>query len=288
MPFAMCCYIQCLNIGEKIFVGGGYADVESNYYFVMEYSLQSGTWKRLPRYIAKNFGMASINDTLALIGGEQRNVVGHVGVWQTGSKKWTYPFPFMPVPCAFSSATSYKSRLVVVGGFISPATDLTTVQILNLNTKQWYSGPPAPRPLNSMKSTTIGNTWYLVGGFSDTGFSITDAYSFCLDSLFLNPMSSATTSDMWKKLPSPPTSLSYPFKLDGSLLAVGGKDIKTGNSLSIIQKYMPESNCWEVVGNLPHDFLTTTCIKVENNVYVMGGSVGSQELKEVHILDTKQ
>ena len=289
MPFAMCCYIQCLRIGEKIFVGGGYANIEWNYYLVMEYSIKSDVWNTLPRYIAKNFAMASINDTLALIGGEQKQSVGFVGVWRTGPNKWTFPFPLMPVPCGFSSAICYKSRLVVVGGFMTPFADLTTVQILDLNTKQWFKGPPAPKPINSMKSTRIGNMWYLMGGFTEgVDNSIIDAYSFSLDSLFIERMASASTSDMWKELPSLTTFLSYPFNLDGSLMAVGGEDTKTSKYVSTIQKYSPDRDCWEVVGNLPHEYFTTSCINVDDKIYVMGGSVGSQKLKEVHIYNITQ
>ena len=303
MPFAMCCYIQCLRIGEKIFVGGGYANIEWNYYFVMEYSIKSDAWNTLPRYIAMNFAMASINDTLALIGGEhkngighvsrrpqQKNAVGHVGLWRTGPKKWEYPFPFLPLPCTCPSAICYKSRLVVVGGFIRPSClGLSTVQILDLNTKQWFNGPPTPKPLLSMKSTRIGNTWYLLGGFKDgTNVSIPYAYSFSLDSLFIEPMASASTSVMWKELPSLTTFLSCPFNLNGSVMAVGGKDTKTGKYVSTIQKYSPDRNCWEVVGNLPHEYFTTSCINVDDKIYVMGGSVGSQKLKEVHIYNITQ
>ena len=288
MPFAMCCYIQCLRIGEKIFVGGGYANIEWNYYFVMEYSIKSDAWNTLPRYIAKNFAMASINDTLALIGGEQKKQVGHVGVWRTGPMKWTYPFPSLPFPCICPSAICYKSRLVVVGGCLRPTRYLTTVQILDLNTKQWFQGPLTPKPMDSMKSTRIGNMWYLMGGFSDGDISIPDAYGFSLDSLFIEPLASASTSDMWKELPNLTTFLSYPFNLDGCLMAVGGEDTKTGKCVSTIQKYSPDRDCWEVVGNLPHEYLTTSCINVDDKIYVMGGSVGSQELKEVHIYNITQ
>ena len=171
MPFAMDDYIQSVEVEGTLYVGGGLADKTNNMYIVMAYDTQSCKWHTLPPYSAEKFAMTTIHNKLVLVGGRNNYYdVDQLGVWQTDSNQWTLPFPPMPTPHHSPSATSYKHWLVVAGGSI--LTSLLNVEVLNVDNNQWSTGPSIPTPWQSMKSTTIGDTWYLMGGYDDWVFVV--------------------------------------------------------------------------------------------------------------------
>ena len=158
IPFSKCDYIQSVEVEGTVYVGGGWTDREEDHHTVMAYNSRSCNWHALPSYSAIRFAMTTTNNKLVLVGGyQQHSRVDKLGVWQTDNNQWTYPFPPMPTPLSFPSATSYKHWLVVAGGFSS-------VEVLNVHNKQWSTGPSTPTPWSSMMSTIIGDTWYLMGG----------------------------------------------------------------------------------------------------------------------------
>ena len=66
MPNVMRDGIQAVVIGSDVYVGGGDSQ---NAETVMVYSLETGTWRTLPPYKSKWFGMAVVNNQLVLVGG---------------------------------------------------------------------------------------------------------------------------------------------------------------------------------------------------------------------------
>ncbi len=75
----------------------------------------------------------------------------------------------MPTPRYYPSASSYNNWLVVAGGY--HGSSLCVVEILDVGNQQWSTGPSLPTPWESMKSSTVGDTWYPVGGGGDKGWS---------------------------------------------------------------------------------------------------------------------
>ena len=269
MPFNMGFYIQSVEVDGTVYVGGGYADKHEDSYTVMAYSMQSCKWHTLPPYSAKWFAMTTINNKLILVGGyHNNNMVDQLGVWKTDSNQWTCPFPAMPTPRAFPSATLYKHWLVVAGGYRKYS--LSTVEVLDIDNKQWSTAPSTPIPWESMKSTIIGDTWYLMGGrYGDT--DITDVYSVSLEALISH--SASDSSKIWNKIAPLNCTLSSPLSLGGSLLVLGGRDIKKC-PVSTIQHYVPDTNTWIQAGELPHPLETRTCIMTAGRLHVFGGYTG--------------
>ncbi len=129
-----------------------------------------------------------------------------------------------------------------------------------------------------MKSTTIADTWYLMGG-GDLWQSSPDVYSVSLEALVSH--SSSDSSNIWNKLPSLNCARSCPLNIGGSLLAVGGEDMKNLKPVSTIQRYVPETNNWVQAGQLPHAVCYFTCIMASGKVLVMGGHGGNSNLKKL-------
>ena len=262
MPLNMSVYIQSVEVDGTVYVGGGYADKDEDDYTVMAYDMQSCKWHTLPPYSARLFGMTTINNKLILVGGYCDGCVDQLGVWKTDSNQWTCPFPPMPTPRQSPSATSYKHWLVVAGGYRKDS--LSTVEVLHTDNKQWFTAPYSPIPWHTMKSTIIGDTWYLMGGRHDT----TDVYCASLEALVSH--SASDSSKIWNVIAPLNCTLSSPFSLGGSLLALGGCDIKKCPVVTI-QRSVPETNTWVPAGELPHPLQNCTCIMTEGRLHVFGG-----------------
>ena len=276
MPFGMDGCIQSVTIQDTVYVGGGFADLRSpNNYIVMTYNTRSCKWHQLPPYTARYFAMVVINNQLVLVGGYDSN--GHptnlLGMWDTGSSQWTRPYAPMPTARRYPSAVVYKQWLIVAGGRTGYH-GLSTVEVLDVASNQWYSAPSTPTPWHSMKSTTLGDMWYLMGGISDAGDDDI-VYSVSLPDLISRTLSSSSGSthhDMWKKISGLGHYCSTPLCMGGALLAVGGRRVNDRASVSTIQRYVPETEEWVEVGRLPSPLSNCTCtFTLDKKILVFGG-----------------
>ena len=266
MPLSMSTYIQSVEVDGTVYVGGGDADKYEDDYIVMAYSMQSCKWYTLPPYNASIFAMTTINNKLILVGGHHDgSEVDQLGVWKTDSNQWTRPFPAMPTPRSRPSATSYKHWLVVAGGQRNGT--LSTVEALDIDNKQWSTAPSTPIPWHDMKSTIIGDTWYLMGGTQDFTYT-TDVYSVSLEALVSH--SASDSSKIWNKIAPLNCNRSSPLNLGGSLLALGGWDQKIKCPLSAIQRYVPETDTWDLV-EVQNPIYNCTCIMTAGRLHMFGG-----------------
>ncbi len=277
MPVAMFDCIQSVQINDTVYAGGGGTD--RHVYTVMAYNTQSCLWHTLPPYSTRLFAVTTINNKLVVVGGINRDNSdsSELGEWQPDSNQWTHPFPPMSTPCWWPSATSYKHWLVVAGGCHEDCLR-ASVKVLDVSNMQWSTGQATPTPWRMMKSTTIADTWYLMGGECKSLFeSSPDVYSVSLEALVSH--SSSDSSNKWNKLPSLNCTESCPLNIGGSLLAVGGWDMKSRKPVSTIQRYVPETNTWVLAGQVPHAVYNCTCIMTSDKIHVMGGDDGNSELK---------
>ena len=270
MPFSMSIYIQSVEVDGTVYVGGGDADKYEDHYTVMAYDMQSCKWHTLPPYSARWFAMTTINNKLILVGGYHdgsSSVVDQLGVWKTDSNQWTRPFPAMPTPRYRPSATSYKHWLVVAGGRRNNIL-LSTVEVLDIENKQWSNAPSTPIPWDTMKSTIIGDTWYLMGGRYDVATNATYVHSVSLEALISH--SASDRSKIWNKTSPLNCYYSSPLSLGGSLLALGGWDPKNNCTLSTIQRYVPQTDTWDLV-EVQNPVYGCTCIITTGRLHVFGG-----------------
>ena len=164
MPFAMPGYVQSVVVQGRVYVGGGYAgNARLDNYMIMEYDISSGHWTKLPPYRFRNFAMTVIHNELVLVGG-QGQVQGQyskmLGVWRAESQEWTLNFPEMLTARSSCSAVVYNEWLVVAGG---EEGQMSSVDVMNTGTKQWFAGSPTPSRWRGMKTASIGDTLFLHG-----------------------------------------------------------------------------------------------------------------------------
>ena len=252
MPFDFCSYYtQSVVIKGTLYVGGGSAD-GNNSYIVLAYDISAGKWATLPPYSTCWFAMTAIDDQLVLVGGKGRDgkCSKMLGVLRTDSKQWTHPYPDMTTARSMCSAASYKHWVVVAGGY-GAGGRLSSVEVMNVKTKQWYAGPPTPIAWGEMKRAVVGDACYFMGRAIEGSYN-NKVYSVFLPALIsqLNSDSSAKDTQMWKELLQLPIKLATPLSIGGSLLAVGGVD-KDYTDVSALHLYQPDDGQWVKVADMP-------------------------------------
>ena len=284
-PFAMSDNMQSVQVQGTLYVGGGYAGGD-NKYIVMTYDISAGKWATLPPYSTCWFAMTAIDNHLVVVGGEGHDNVRSkvLGVWNEDNKKWTHPYPDMTTPRAACSAVVYKQHLVVAEGWRA-ADRLSSVEVMNTNTKQWLSAPPTPIAWHSMKTAIVGDTCYFMSGWIGGAGYTSDVYSVSLPALVsqLNSDSSAKDTQTWKELPQLPVTFAAPLSISGSLLAVGGKD-KDDKAVSALHLYQPDAGQWVKVADMLTPRYNTTCIMItDKELLVAGGTEVADRLATMDI-----
>ena len=274
--------MQSVQVQGTVYVGGGGADSTDNEYIVMAYNISADKWATLPPYGTRYFAMTATHNHLVLVGGQGHGDSSKVlGAWSEDSKKWTYPYPNMSIPRDSCTAAVYKHYLVVAGGRAS-GVRLSSTDIMNVDTKQWYAGPPTPIAWSEMKTTIAGDTCYFIGGFIEGTGRTTKVYSASLPALVsqLNSDCSAEDTQIWKELPQLPVTCAAPLYIRGSLLAVGG--FKDGSSTAL-HLYQPDAGQWVKVADMPTPRQTPTCIMIAHNKILVAGDYTGSNLATVDI-----
>ena len=258
-------------------------------YSVREYDTSSGKWGELPPYRTYGFGMAVISNQLVLVGGYQHGQRSKVvGVWSAERREWTHPYPDMATARCCCSAVGYNEWLVVAGGCGDGGRLLSSVEVLNTDSKQWYAGPPTPTGWACMRTAVVGDVCYFMGGHTGEPGTFGDTATDKVFSVSLSALTSqlqqpwfydirATRSKqladmkghhaqlvfyasalplsersrlLWKEIAGLQVKRSTPLSMSGWLLAVGGRG-EDGNAVSAIHLYQPATGEWVKVGDLP-------------------------------------
>ena len=285
MPFGMS-YLQSVQVQGTLYVGGGAAGVD-NEYIVMTYDITAGKWATLPPYSTCYFAMTAIDNHLVLVGGEghEGDSSEELGVWRAESKRWTHPYPDMTTPRSSCAAISYKEWLIVAGGNGDGGEILSSVEIMNTVTEQWYTAPPTPVAWEDMKTVIVDDTCYFMGGAVDDYYT-NSVYCLSLPALVTSQRNSSTP--IWKKLPQLPVKYAAPLSISGSLLAVGGVD-KDGETVTALHLYQPDAGQWVKLADMPTPRFACTCIMTSDNELLVGGgysAIHNDWLKAVDIACT--
>ena len=271
-------YVQSLVVEGTVYVGGGYAGTGSDSnYIVMTYDISTGKWATLPPYRARNFAMTAINNQLLLVGGSEHRINKVLGVWNADIEQWTHPYPDMHTARLSCSAVVYNEWLVVAGGVSGYSDSLSSVEIMNIDSKQWYAGPPTPTPLSYMRTAVVGDMCYFMGGYSSQ--TPTDkVYTVCLSAL----TSRMNKDPMWSEISGLQLTDSTPLSISGSLLAVGGAD-KSRKTVTAIHVYQTDTGKWVKVGDLPTPRWDCICAMITDKEMLVAGGSDVEILKSMDI-----
>ena len=221
--------------------------------------------------------MTAIRDQLVLVGG--KNSGGYcksLGVWKTDDKRWVDIYPDMPTSRSQSSVVTYNEWLVVAGGNNNGS--LSSVEVMNIDTKQWYSGPSAPKCFFRMRTATVGDTCYYIGGYYTKLHHTRDVYRVSLPALISQVKSkSIDLQIIWEAISTLNVFLSSPLSFGGHLLVLGGLrtgplGLLSGHAITSIQHYHSDTDRWVEVGDIPlHHCIFTCAITSDGDILMAGG-----------------
>ncbi len=282
---------HALVLKGRVYVGGGDAARDEHDFTIQVYSPERDGWRRLPLCPVKFFAMAVVNHQLVVVGGCRRNnqfeFQSTVLVWDSPSQSWTTPYPNMPTARVSVAAVTYQQFLVVAGGYDHSSMNLNIVEILNSSTKQWVTATPLPTAHYGFSSALVGDTLYLLGGYSNNGPSIKQMFSTSISALISHATSSSRAPPPNWDVTDTKLTHSTAVSLNNSLLAVGGRGDRNKLS-SAIYHYNPQSKRWTKVGDVPSALSECSCTTLPSGeLMVMGGLLNKGYFNEVHIAKVK-
>ena len=276
-----------------------FTPVHSSRVYSYQNILGNEQWSRLPDNPNEAFSLAVIDGLLTSVGGRDRGLFGaptNTLLSLTGEgerKKWSEVFPPMPTPRSSRACITAEKALVVAGGVASDY--LATVEVMDINTKQWTTVCPLPQKLWSLSSIVSGNSLYLAGGF--TGGSWSKSVFTCSlpdlwqpETLGSRIRQTLTRSNVWKEISSLPVTRSTLASFGGQLLAIGGRDI-SGNPTTDVYRYDSHTDSWHVISQMKNKRLQCLAVTLpEDRLIVVGGRTGmwgTGETSSVEILEDK-
>ena len=249
------------------------------------YSLDftSQKWSALPRCPNYGFSLAIVNTLLTAIGGKMPNHKVSSSLLSLTDNEWTERFLPMPTKRWVTTTVCSGRYLVVAGGWGEGGKRLSTVEMMDTNTRQWFTASSLPHPLSEASATLCGDQVYILAGVHEKGKS-KSVFTCSLNALFqscqsqsfrtrLRALSSPSRgrAGVWLKLLDTPVTLSTCASLHGQLVAVGGRD-SDDKKTAIIHMYKTTTNSW-----VPISRITTArsqCLLAvfpQNQLMVVGG-----------------
>ena len=305
MRFKLSSYPQVVVVKGKVFFRGAHLRPDKNsesmtdHQTVLVYDPQADNWSELPPYAFSWFAMTVLNNQLLVVGGQAltREKTDLLGMWDENQRTWIHPLPPMLKACNSPMVVTYKNRWLVVAGGFEGSQHLSVVQVLDVNSREWFYGSPLPAPISHVSTATIGNMFYLVGGFKTKGANVVapndQVLCACLPDLILRaitrdlsldpsscitqdiPLDLSSYSAVWQSLPRlSANAYSTTVAVNETLLAVGG----IRDSSSDIHLYQDSTKKWLKVGELPIGRSQCACaVLPRGEIFVAGADARGSE-----------
>ena len=250
---------------------------------VYSFDSTSQKWSALPKCPNYGFSLAVVNTLLTAIGGKMPNNKVSSSVLSLADNKWTEHFLPMPTKRWVTTAVCSGRYLVVAGGWGEGGKRLSVVEVMDTNTRQWFTASSLPHPLSEASATLCGDQVYVLAGFHEKGKS-KSVFTCSLDALFqscqsqsfgtrLRALSSPSRgrAKVWQKLTDTPVTLSTCTSLHGQLMVVGGRD-SDDKKTAVIHTYKVTTNSWEPISHITT--ARSQCLLAvfpENKLMIVGG-----------------
>lgn len=263
-------------LNSLIYVGGALAKDHAHTVFVFNPE-QPESWSQLTKCPRKNFGMASINNMLVIVGGvdSTHRKSNKVTVWDSTSRQWKEGFyPSLLQARASPHVTVYKNWLLVIAGTADKT--LNIIEKLDVESNRpWTHCPPLPDRCADISSVVIEHTLHVAGtaiGASEPGKM---AYSVLLPLLIrIRPKDNS----VWERIPIIPNTTASICSISRKSVLTFGGEVEPMSSLSMLSpifslRLQEEGSKWERVGSLPFERNSCACLRVGGNkVVLLGGT----------------
>ncbi|XP_072541170.1 kelch-like protein 23 [Salminus brasiliensis] len=238
-------------LGANIYVTGGYrTETVDALDTVWIYNVDSDEWTEgCPMVTARYYHCSvPLHGCIYAIGGYRGGApVRETEFYDPLKKKW-FPVADMIQGVGNATACVVQDRIYVTGGHYGYRGSCTydKIQTYRADINEWSITTISPHPEYGLCSVSLNNKLFLVGGQT----TITDCYD--------------PDKDEWKQLAVMKERRMEcgAAVINGCIYVTGGYSYSKGTYLQSIERYDPELDCWEIVGNLPTATRSHGCVSV--------------------------
>ena len=259
---------------------------------VYDASRSTNNWSRLPDCPVSNCSLAVVNDLLTTIGGRSgiqsatNKLFSFTG--EGRDKSWTEEFPPMTTKRCWSTTMFTGTSLIVAGGYsrgiISSSTPLTTVEVMNTETRQWSTAADLPclvGPDCVISSILCGDQFIVIRNHEVYKCPLTALLQSCTSpsSHHANESSShIKPSVQWNRVAKFPEYFSTCVSLNGQLIAIG---MPNHRSITPVYMYYTVSNSWTIISHMStcHSRLHCYAAVLPVNKLVVVGGFGTDSVE---------
>ena len=254
-----------------IYVGGGVCD-DGEDHNINIYHPDTNKWDDAILTPYTLFAMTVLVDKLIIVGGIAHEVTNKLLDLEHGHWK---EYSQMPTARAYTSAVSYHSMIIVMGGITGSSCTLNTTELLDSTTGQWFTCDGLPQQLAWLQSAIVGDMLYVLGGAGDDDQDSKAVYAAPLDALSSHQLK-------WQQLADTPWGSSTALSLNNEyLLAVGGDAVH--DTVCVLKKEKDSSTSWVSIGSLPTVHSVSSAVSLANQIIVMGGRYQGHTNKTVSV-----
>ena len=252
---------------------------------VHSYDSNTREWHRLPATPHTRSTLVVVHHVLTMVGGQ---ISGRATdsllslMWEGRDIKWLPNLPAMPTKRYKTAAVCSGHSLIVAGGK-DDRNRLSTVEVLNTDTRQWSIASSPTHPFYEATISICGERLYMLGGYGEDQTGKTHSVFSCsvpelLQSCQPQPLAGklrtapANQSTIWRCVADAPHYRSSCATLCGQLVAVGGYE--AGKDTSAIAGYNETTDSWEATGHMPTARCYALVAILNGKMMVVGGKVG--------------
>ena len=258
-----------------VYVGGGYEAAGQGSHFINCYDYVKNLWTSPIDTPYCFFAMGTLKNSLLIVGGQGKNFkrTNQILTLDAGQLK---NYTNMITALSSTTATGHQAMLIIAGGWDDEGKVVSSTELYDSDSQQWYTCNDLPKPCHSLKSAIVDNTLYLLGGISDGHKYLAAVFSAPLDSLSRHQLK-------WNTQKDTPWCYSTPIGMQGTHLLIVGGHSKIGNNSYIhtsnIYKLKKSSHNWKVIGCIPSArSLPSATSTGDNKIIVIGGRNDNGEL----------
>jgi len=258
--------ITASNIGDDIYVIGGYDKSGDPLDVVEVYNVKNNSWKSiapLPR-VLHHAAAASYDGKIYVVGGfiaREWIPTNQLFIYDPIKNQWTEGNP-MPTPRGALNALFVNGTLYAIGGQDN-AKSSNKNEAYDPLTNKWISKPSMPTGRNHAASATVDNKIYITGGRL-AGF-------YPLTNVNVNEMYD-TETEKWTAVEPMPSKRSgiAAAAINNSFFVFGGEDtIKTHANN---EEYDTQDDKWISQEPMPSSRHGLAAVSVDDRIFVIGGA----------------
>ena len=249
------------------------------------YDIRCKGWLQLPDCLSSFSSLVILTGLPTTIGGFS---LTNKLMSLTMEGKWREKFPAMPTERQVVTSVCTGTALIVAGGVGENYKELTTVEVLDIENRQWSTAVDLPESLQCYSATVCGDQLYMLGGAhhaiptkSVYTCSVSTLFQTCTQRSSLEERTSALSlsnsssggTGVWSKLADLPVTESACVTFCGHLLAIGGAD-SGSKSTTAVYMYNPSTDSWNVISHMTiARYRPFAAVFPDNQLMVVGGAI---------------